>query len=155
MKRRGPGTVRPANNAGRFHVSIFWNSALAMANFTWSKQPTGIERLSFRFNHMFNLMSWQFTRKAWFPGSGNLSNREETSEASLNTEAIAVPVVEITGGARGSMEERGRTWHLADSTRRLNSAKKSAPRMGRSTAARRNGNSKRRLPNCRGITLEP
>ena len=41
------------------------------------------------------------------------------------------------------------------STRRSNSARKSAPRIGWSTSARRNWNWKRREPNCRGINLEP
>ena len=44
---------------------------------------------------------------------------------------------------------------FAMTTRRLNSARKSAPRIGWSTSARRNWNWKQQVPNCRGINLEP
>ena len=41
------------------------------------------------------------------------------------------------------------------STKRLNYARKFAPRIGWSTSVRRNWNWKQRVPNCRGINLEP
>ena len=41
------------------------------------------------------------------------------------------------------------------SSRRSNSARKSAPKIGWSTTARKNWNWKRQVSNCRGINLEP
>ena len=46
----------------------------------------------------------------------------------------------FTRGDRGSIEEYCRTCRLAESTRRSNSVKKSAPRIGQLTASKRNGN---------------
>ena len=103
---------------------------------------TGIEWLSFRFIHMFNLMSWQVTRKSGFPTSG-FKNGGKGGVGSWTHWRWQ----RFHGGTL--------TCHLDESTRKSNSAKKSAPWMRQSTLARRNKNWKRRLPNWRGSNLEP
>jgi len=50
---------------------------------------------------MFNLLSWQFTRKTWFPGSRKFIQQRGDIGASIKIEAMAVLAVKLTGGARG------------------------------------------------------
>ena len=72
----------------------------------------------------------------------------------MKTEETAGPAGKATGGARGE-ESLRRTRRVDVSTSNPNSLRKSAPRIGRSTAARRKENSNRRPPNCRGSTRDP
>jgi len=78
---------------------------------------------------MFDMVFWQFTRKSGFPGRGIIVQQRGNIRTSMKTEATAELANEKHGGARGFNEESCRTWLLAGSTRRSNSARKSASRI--------------------------